>query len=186
MIQTNHALLQLFNDILPAAGGAITMRQFDAGQRFIFQEQEMLQVYIIRSGVVKPLITEENGKEYILEFLGEGEMLGEVEAIRGTKTVCSVDAVTPVSLYAMGVGQFHYFLQTIPAFNNLVMRLLATRVANSSVKMARQQLYTMAALLPQLQKMLAAQQIAFTKQDLAGYMGISVRSLNRILKENAG
>ncbi|WP_343670905.1 Crp/Fnr family transcriptional regulator [Chitinophaga sp.] len=185
MIQTNSALLQLINDMLPAAGGAITVRQFDAGQRFIFQGQEILQVYIIRAGVVKPLITEENGKEYILEFLGEGEMLGEVEAIRGTKTICSVDAVTPVSLYAMGVGQFHYFLQTIPAFNNLVMRLLATRVANSSVKMARQQLYTMAELLPQLQKMLAAQQIGFTKQDLAGYMGISVRSLNRLLKENS-
>lgn len=184
MIQTNLALLQLINEILPVAGNAITVRQFDAGQRFIFQEQEILQVYIIRAGVVKPVITEENGKEYILEFLGEGEMLGEVEAIRGTKTVCGVDSVTPVSLYAMGVGQFQYFLQTIPAFNNLVMRLLATRVANSSVKMARQQLYTMAALLPQLQKMLAAQQIAFTKQDLAGYMGISVRSLNRLLKEN--
>lgn len=182
MIQTNLDLLQLINDILPAAGGAVTWRHFEAGQRFIFQEQEILQVYIIRSGVVKPVITEENGKEYILEFLGEGEMLGEVEAIRGTRTVCAVDAVTDVSLYAMGVGQFHYFLQTVPAFNTLVLRLLATRVANSSVKMARQQLYTMAELLPKLQEMLAAQQIAFTKQDLAGYMGISVRSLNRLLK----
>lgn len=185
MIRTNLALLQLMDEILPVTGGAITVRQFDAGQRFIYQDQELLQVYVIKSGVAKCQITEENGKEYVLEFLGEGEMLGEVEAIRGEKTVCNVVALTPVTLYAMGIGQFNYFLQTVPMFTTLVMRLLATRVANSSVKMARQQLYTMAELLPQLQGMLSAQQINFTKQDLADYMGISVRSLNRLLKDQS-
>lgn len=185
MIRTNQALLQLMDEITPVTSGAITLREYAAGQRFIYQEQEGLQVYVIRSGVVKCQITEENGKEYVLEFLGEGEMLGEVEAIRGERTVCNVVALTPVTLYTMGIAQFHYFLQTIPMFNTLVMRLLATRVANSSVKMARQQLYSMGALLPQLQSMLSAQQINFTKQDLADYMGISVRSLNRLLKEQS-
>ena len=185
MIRKNLSLLQLLEKMVadPATSGAIIVRNFDAGYRFIQQEQHGLYVYVIKSGVSKCMITEENGKEYILEFLGEGEMLGEIEAIRKLPTVCCVEAITPITLYAISVVQFHYFLQQVAAFNAEVMQLLAARVANSSVKMARQQLLTLSSLLPALQEMLADQQFTFTKQDLAGYLGISVRSLNRMLEK---
>lgn len=125
----------------------------------------------------------ENDKEYILEFLGEGEVLGEIEAIRKQKTICAVEAVTPLTVYIMSHAEFLHGIQTQPDFNKAILELLATRVANSSIKSARQQLYTLSEILPQLLAMLDAQKITFTKQDLAGYMGITVRSLNRLLKE---
>jgi len=71
----------------------------------------------------------------------------------------------------------------MPDLNSCIIELLATRVYNSSLKSARQQLYTPSKLLPQLLMALNAQQITFTKQDLAEYMGIEVRSLNRLLKQ---
>jgi CRP-like cAMP-binding protein len=163
--------------------GAITLRNFSIGQQLIEQDQHSRSVYIIKSGIVKCFITEDNGKDYILEFLGEGEMLGEIEAIRQLPTLCTIEAITPVTTYTISHVQFSHFLQTIPDFSSILIDLLATRVAHSSTKAARQQLYTLAEILPRLLSTLNSQQITFTKQDLSEYLGISVRSLNRLLKD---
>lgn len=183
MIRKNLPLLHVMEQLVSQAGSAaIIQRNIDAGQRFIHQDQDGLNVYVIRSGIAKCFITEDNGKDYILEFLGEGEVLGEIEAIRKQRTICSVAAITPLTIYVMSNVQFLHFVRTIPDFSMIIMELLATRVANSSIKSARQQLYSLSEILPRLLSALDAQKITFTKQDLAEYLGISVRSLNRLLK----
>src|SRR5580692_3722630 len=108
MIRKNLQLLHLIERLANTAGstGAITQRKQEARQRFILQDQAMVSVYTIKSGIAKCFITEENGKDYILEFLGEGEVLGEIEAIRGTLALCTVEALTPLVLYTMDTGQF--------------------------------------------------------------------------------
>lgn len=182
MIRKNLQLLQL-TETLENRTGVITLRELDARQRFIHQDEQMHMVYIIKSGVAKCFRTEENDKDYIFEFLGEGEVLGEIEAIRSTPALSSVEAITPLVVYVMGREDFRHFLRTVPDFNALILDMLATRVFNSSVKMSRQQLYALGAILPQLLSALDAQQITFTKQDLSEYLGISVRSLNRLLQQ---
>lgn len=179
MIRKNLQLLQLMETL----EGKTIQRNIRVGQRFIHQDESLINVYVIRSGIAKCFITEDNGKDYILEFLGEGEVLGEIEAIRKQKTICSVEALTPLTVYVMSNVQFRDLISTMPDFNAIILELLATRVTNSSIKSARQQLYALSEILPQLLAMLDAQKITFTKQDLAEYMGISVRSLNRLLKE---
>jgi cAMP-binding proteins - catabolite gene activator and regulatory subunit of cAMP-dependent protein kinases len=179
MIRKNLQLLQLTE----AMEGKTTLRNIKAGERFIHQDEQLSHVYIIKTGIAKCFITEDNDKAYILEFLGEGEVLGEIEAIRKQKTICSVEAVTSLTVYLMSHAEFLHCIQTKPDFNKAILELLATRVANSSIKSARQQLYALSEILPRLLDMLDAQKITFTKQDLADYMGISVRSLNRLLQE---
>ncbi|QHS61285.1 Crp/Fnr family transcriptional regulator [Chitinophaga agri] len=185
MIKTNLALLRLMEEMSANGNtkGAITLRDLDAKQKLIMQDQTLQNVYIIKSGVTKCYITENNEKDYILDFLGEGELLGEIEAIRHTKAGCSVEAITPLTVYVFSNTQFRHFLETVPAFNYTILELLVNRVTRISEKAARQQLYTQAEILPQLLHALESQQITFTKQDLAEYMGISVRSLNRLLKD---
>jgi len=181
MIRTNSQLLQF---IETWSGTDKKLRELEAGQRLVNQDQQGTNVHIIRTGVAKCFITEDNGKDYILEFLGEGEIVGEIEAIRGQRAICSVEALTPLTMYSLDNTGFMHLLKTKPELNSIVIELLATRISNSSVKGARQQLYTQAEILPRLLTVLNAQQITFTKQDLAGYMGISVRTLNRILRAN--
>lgn len=181
MIRTNLQLLHIIES-LSEKTEAITLRNYSVGQRIIQQGQEGKNVYIIRSGIAKCFITEDNDKDYILEFLGEGELLGEIEAIRKEPAICSIEPVTPVSIYIMSNIEFMQLLKTKQDFNAIVIALMATRISNSSVKSARQQLYTLSQILPQLLSALNAQQITFTKQDLSEYLGISVRSLNRLLK----
>ncbi|MNY32055.1 Cyclic nucleotide-binding domain protein [compost metagenome] len=130
------------------------------------------------------MLTEDNGKDYILAFLGEGEILGEIEAIRGLPTICSVDAITPLCVYKMSNTQFLHYLHTLPALSNIVIELLTVRISDISIKGAREQLHPVSELLPQLLSALETQNFSFTKQDLSEYLGISLRSLNRALKED--
>jgi CRP-like cAMP-binding protein len=184
MIRKNLQLLSLIEQ-LATTSGAIMLRNYDIGQQLINQNQGNQSVYIIRTGIAKCFITEDNGKDYILEFLGEGEIVGEIEAIRNQPAICTIEALTPLSIYTMSNVEFMHFLKTMPDLNEIVIELLATRISNSSIKGARQQLYTLSEMLPQLLDALNAQQLTFTKQDLAEYMGISVRSLNRLLQSIA-
>ena len=158
MIRKNWQLLNLVEQ-LATTSGAIMLRDYSAGQRVVHQDEHISSVYIIRSGVAKCFITEDNGKDYILEFLGEGEIVGEIEAIRNQPAICTVEALTPLSIYTTSHVQFMHFVKTMPDFNAAVIELLATRVSNSSVKGARQQLYTLSEILPQLLDVLNTQQI---------------------------
>lgn len=166
-----------------STSNAITLRTIQPKQRLIVQDQVLQRVYIIRSGVTKCFITENNEKDYILDFLGEGEILGEIEAIRHTTATCTIEAITPLTVYTISSAQFHHFFKTLPVFSSIVLELIAYRLARISEKAARQQLYTLSEILPQLLSALESQQITFTKQDLSEYLGISVRSLNRLLKD---
>ncbi|MBW8685691.1 Crp/Fnr family transcriptional regulator [Chitinophaga rhizophila] len=185
MIKTNLALLQLMEKLSADNNtkGAITLRNLSVRQQLIQQDQSLQHVYVIRSGVIKCFMTEENEKDYILDFLGEGELLGEIEAIRRMPASCTVEAITPLTVYVISNTQFRHFLETVPAFNAAIMELLVNRVMRISEKASRQQLYTLAEILPQLLHTLQSQHITFTKQDLSEYLGISVRSLNRMLKD---
>jgi CRP-like cAMP-binding protein len=185
MITTNLQLRNLMEELTgnESTGNAITLRALQPKQRLIVQDQALQSVYIIRSGVTKCFITEGNEKDYILDFLGEGEILGEIEAIRHTRATCTIEAITPLTVYTISNIQFHHFFKTLPAFGSIVLELMATRLARISEKAARQQLYTLSEILPQLLSALESQQITFTKQDLSEYLGISVRSLNRLLKD---
>lgn len=185
MIRTNLQLRNLMEELTldDNTKSAITLRHLQPKQRLIVQDQALQRVYIIRSGVAKCFITENNEKDYILVFLGEGEILGEIEAIRHTRATCTVEAITPLTVYTMSSMQFHHFFKTLPSFSAVVLELMATRLALISEKAARQQLYTLSEILPQLLAALESQQITFTKQDLSEYLGISVRSLNRLLKD---
>lgn len=188
MIRKNQPLLALIESLQAVAdsSGTITLRNVEAGQRIIHQDVQGHRIFCVKSGVAKVFMTEENGKDYIFEFLGEGEVLGEIEAIRNLPAICTVQAITPMMLYTMPATQFLHFLRTMPHLNAVLMEQLATRVANSSIKSAKQQLYAQTEILPRLLATLNEQQINFTKQDLAEYMGISVRSLNRLLQSAGG
>ncbi|MDR6785615.1 CRP-like cAMP-binding protein [Pedobacter africanus] len=185
MIRKNEQLLNFMVRLAenPDMPGAITLRNLDAGTRLIHQGEASRNVYVIKSGVAKCLFTEESGKEYILAFLGEGETLGEIEAIRKLPTICSIEALTPLCVYKISNVQFLHFLETIPEFSRILLELMAIRLSDISLKGARQQLQPISELLPNLLSALEAQHIEFTKKDLSEYLGITLRSLNRALKE---
>jgi CRP-like cAMP-binding protein len=185
MVRKSPNILQIINT-LAAAGGwgpTILQRRFEKGRVLVGQGAATTNVFVIRSGIVKCFITEENGREYILEFSGEGEVLGELEAIVRMPGMCTAKALSEVHVYQIDKASFLSLLAKEAVFNTAIMEMLAVRLTNTGARASRQQLHSLEHSLDKLLAVLASEKMPVAKQDLADYLGISLRSLNRLLKD---
>jgi CRP-like cAMP-binding protein len=182
MIRKNPVILRIVEELVAGGqlGQAIQQRHFPKGHLLFEQGVATANVYFIRSGVVKCSFAEDRDKEYILEFLGEGEVLGENEAICKTVAMSTVRSISELSVYMMDKATFLDLLARHAAFNFAILELLAVRVTNTATRSARQQLNTLEHNLANLLEVLEAERLPCTKQELADYLGITLRSLNRL------
>jgi CRP-like cAMP-binding protein len=184
MIRKNPVILRIVDELVAGGrlGQTIQQRHFSKGHLLFEQGVATASVYFIRSGVVKCTFSEDRDKEYILEFMGEGEVLGENEAICKTVAMSTVRSISEVDVYMMSTASFLDLLGRHAGFNFAILELLAVRVANTATRSARQQLNTLEHNLANLLEVLESERLPCTKQELADYLGITLRSLNRMWK----
>lgn len=161
----------------------IVLKTFPKGNMLLEQGQQANKVFIVREGITKCYFSEENGKDYILEFLSAGEILGEIEALRSIPCLCNVAALTPVQAYAMNISFFRALLEKNLVLNRMLLDELAERIINTSSRSSAQQLYTTGHGLKKILDLQERQGISISKEDIAAYLGVTLRSLNRALKE---
>ncbi len=162
---------------------SITLKNFKAGYRFIEQGEKISNIYIIKDGISKCFISEENGKDFIIEFLGKGEVVGELEALKKITCLCNVAAISEVTAYVIPHHLFLSLINKSSEFTTLLLQELSTRIIQTSSRAAFQQLYTLEYAILKLLKLQADEHISISKEDMAAYLGISVRSFNRGLKQ---
>lgn len=161
----------------------ITLKNFKAGFRFIEQGEKISNIYIIKDGISKCFISEENGKDFIIEFLGKGEVVGELEALKKITCLCNVAAISDVTAYVIPNHLFRSLINTSSEFTTLLLQELSTRIIQTSTRASFQQLYTLKYAILKLFKLQVDEHITISKEDMAAYLGISVRSFNRSLKQ---
>ena len=184
MIRKNSNILRIVDQLATGqAGEGILLRKFEKGHLLIGQATATANVFVIQSGIVKCSFTEDNDKEYILEFLGEGQVLGEIEAISQIPAISSVWTITDVSVYMFDKMSFLHLLRHDGNLNAAILELMAMRLADTAERSARQQLKPLEHSLRQLLEALEHEKLPCTKQELANYLGVTLRSLNRLLKE---
>jgi CRP-like cAMP-binding protein len=183
MIRKSPVILRIVDELVAGgqSGQAILRRHFPKGHSLIDQGAETANVFVIKSGIVKISFAEQD-KEFILEFMGEGEVLGDLEAIRKVPAVSTVRAISELSVYMMDSASFLDLLARHAAFNMAILETLAVKVANTGTRNARQQLNTLEHNLANLLEVLESERLPCTKQELADYLGITLRSLNRLWK----
>ena len=184
MLRTNLAFLSFierFNS--ENEGGNITLKSFKAGFRFIEQGEKISNIYIIKEGISKCFISEENGKDFIIEFLGKGEVVGELEALKKINCLCNVAAISQVTAYVIPDYIFLSLIEKSSEFTTILLQELSTRIIQTSSRASFQQLYTLEYALLKLLKLQTDEHISLSKDDMAAYLGISVRSFNRSLKQ---
>lgn len=161
----------------------MTLKSFKAGYKFIEQGEKISNIYIIKDGISKCFISEENGKDFIIEFLGKGEVVGELEALKKITCLCNVAAISDVTAYVIPHHLFLSLINKNSEFTILLLQELSTRIIQTSTRASFQQLYTLEYALLKLLKLQADEHISISKEDMAAYLGISVRSFNRSLKQ---
>lgn len=184
MLRTNTSLLTFIESLYHGQGRKedVILRSFRKGGKLLEQDVKIEKVFIIKEGVAKCLLTEDNDKQYIFEFLGEGEIVGDIEALKSKECLCTVEALSEVKAYCMSATFFLSRLAQDMELNRILLQELAERVLNTSKRASYQQLYTVEYGLARLIELQEQKQINITKDDMAAYLGITVRSLNRALK----
>lgn len=161
--------------------GNISQKLFSKGAFVIHQGNRAEAVHLIHKGVVKCFITESNGREYIVEFLGEGEFLGDLEILIGRPCLCTVQAMTELTVFKLKADLYFDMIEKGGELAKLMMQQLASRLHRTSGRASYQQIYPIEYALLKLLASLQENEVIIKKQDLSDYLAIPVRSLNRNL-----
>lgn len=160
----------------------IIVRKYAKGQMLLQQGETATKIMLIKDGISKCYLTEKNDKDFIFEFLGQGEIIGEIEYLRKTTCLCNIQAITDLTVFAISINYFEELLHKDLELNNILLHVFADRIVNTSSRASFQQLNTIEHNLAILMHLQHQQDIVISKEDIAAYLGISTRSLNRALK----
>ncbi|PSL48307.1 CRP-like cAMP-binding protein [Chitinophaga niastensis] len=184
MIRNNLAILNIIEQYQTNKKGAdVFLKTLEPGEKLLQQGTTLHYVYVIREGISKCYLTENNGKDFIFEFLGAGEIVGEIEFIKHTRCLCNIEALTSLTVYCITYDYFSQLIRINQPFNTLLLDVLVTRIYHTSERASYQQRYPAEYNTLKLLSLLAAHQIVLSKKDLADYLAVSIRSFNRTLKD---
>jgi len=158
-------------------------QKFSPGEQILPQGKRVSHVYVIKKGIAKCYLSEDNGKDFIQEFFGEGELFGEIEVINDTFSFCCIEAITEVEVYRIERKYFKERVSTDTRFNQLIIKSLTNKISYKAHRHAYHQSHTSEENLLRLIGMFPQLLSKISKQDIANYLGITLRSLNRTIND---
>jgi len=91
------------------------LRTYQPNETILLHNQPVDHFFMIRDGEVQMISQEKNKAEAILSRLGPGEFFGDIELLRGGKSIASVRAVDkPVSVFTLPQTDFLRVMQESP------------------------------------------------------------------------
>ena len=155
----------------------------------LFREDDQADcLYVISFGRVKVLKHSSNGKELIIGFLGEGDMVGEVAAFQNSRYPASAEAVEDSCLLRLGSSEFVALVSRRPAIAlrvigvlNERLRMAHDRLRDSTTERASRRI---ARLLLMLWRKMGST-LPFSKEELGQMSGLTTETVIRELGELA-
>jgi CRP-like cAMP-binding protein len=181
MIRTNQELLDYVRKIHNPE--VILEQIFTPFQTVFEQGKRVNSVFIVKSGIAKCFLTEENGNDFVEEFFGEGGIVGEIEIINNHISVCGISAITELRVYKISSTNFKHLLDKDKVFNHLILKALSAKIYYKASRHAHNQLHDVEANLLRIKREFPEMFDAIPKLDIANYLGVTLRSLNRVLSE---
>jgi CRP/FNR family cyclic AMP-dependent transcriptional regulator len=149
-------------------------------------------LYVILSGRVKVYASNEAGREFVIDFHGPGEYVGEM-TLDGAPRSASVITVEPTTTAVVNRAHFRDFILAHPDFAlHLIERLIhRVRVTTGNLKsLALSDVYgRMARLLNALAQPVDGKMIVpekLTQQDIADRVGASRDMIGKLMKDLTG
>lgn len=185
MIKTNQQLLEFFEEWREKHPDQsdIKLQKFRPNESLIWQGDDAGDLFLLIEGIAKCFIREENGREYVLEFLGKGEIIGEVEAVLASENLSNIVSLTPLEVLRIKRTFFDRLLKENPDFNQLILREFALRLQNTARRASYQQIFPAEYKVLKILLLWENKKAGLSKSDLADYLALPIRSLNRVLKD---
>ncbi len=177
------------SDLAILSSHAVT-KKFAKNTIIINEGDETDSLYIILSGKIKAFLSDEHGKEIILDMAGPGEYFGEVALLDEAPRSASVMTLEPSSFLIISKGDFKNCVAKNPDIAISLIKELThrIRVLTSSVKgLALRDIYgrvaeTLLNLAAEEKGTLVISERP-TQQELANMVGASREMVSRILKD---
>lgn len=185
MLRTNQPFLNYLEILFhnQEHKGNIILESFEKDEKLLTQNEIADKIMLIKSGITKCFFTEKNNEEYIVEFLGKGEILGEIEMMKNVPCICSIEAITEVTVFTITIPYFQSLIKSDLNLNNLLLDVFAERIVNTSNRSSYQQLHATEHTLSQLLD-LKAKEMKISKEDMASYLGTTVKSLTKAINNH--
>jgi CRP-like cAMP-binding protein len=171
-----------------------SVKTFERGRRLFHEGQVADCVLILNTGIVKVTATTSSGREVVLDFRGEGELIGDLAVIDGHPRSATICAVEPVEALCLPTQTFMRFLEERPAITLVLLRMLASRLRDADAKRIEFSTYTtierVAARLLEFSERFGREDesgavhisLPLSQEELAGATGASLESIGRALQ----
>ena len=186
--------IYLFADLpeaeLLAVNNLATTRTYPKNTIIISEGDDSDSLYAVLSGKVKVYLSDDDGREIIINILGEGEYFGELALLDDSPRSASVMTLEETKLAVISKSAFENCLSKNPQLALHIIRELSSRLRNltQNVKsLALMDVYGRVArtLLdmaePTGEKLEIRQKL--TQRDIASMVGASREMVSRILKD---
>lgn len=184
MIRANKNILNYMLSEEKHSNENITLHKVGSNFKIIKQDQYIFNVFVLKTGIAKCYLTTEDGNDFIQEFFGEGQIFGEVEAIHNNSSICSVESINDVEYYAINKEYFKKLLNGDKKFSNLMLETLTNKIAYKAHRHSYNQYNSIESNIKRLKNIFPQLIQIIPKKDIANYLGVTLRSLNRALKNS--
>jgi CRP-like cAMP-binding protein len=183
MIRTNKELFNyITNLVLSGATDLFSEHYFAPSQQILMEGKNVFSVYIMKSGIVKCYLTTDTGNNFIQEFFGEGELFGEIELMDDSYSYCTIEAIDDVTVYKIQKSDFLKLLDQDKKFSRLFIEALISKLKYKATRHSYNQSHHIEDKLTRLKMKFPELEKVISKQDIADYLGITLRALNRTIK----
>jgi len=168
----------------------VSRRSFPRGTTIMAAGDATDSLYIVISGRLKVMMSDDEGREVILSMLGPDEYFGEMGLIDDNTRSASVISVEPCELLVLAKRDFRKCLSENFEMALTVMRGLVKRLREADRKigsLALMDVYgRVARLLLEMSEMIDGQHVVtkkVAKQDIAKMIGASREMVSRVMKD---
>jgi CRP/FNR family cyclic AMP-dependent transcriptional regulator len=175
---------------LSVLASAIVRKSVGRNARIIGAGDPTDSLYIVISGRLKVLMSDEQGKEVILSILGPGEFFGEMGLLDDSPRSASVVSLEACELLTISKTDFKRSLSENFELSLMVMRGLVKRLREADQKigsLALMDVYgRVARLLLEMAEEVDGEKVVvkkLSKQDIAKMIGASREMVSRVMKD---
>lgn len=168
----------------------VSRKRFSRGTAIIADGDTTDSLYVVISGRLKVMISDDEGREVILSMLGPNEYFGEMGLIDDHPRSASVVCVEPCEVLALSKRDFKRSLEENFEMAMTVMRGLVKRLREADRKigsLALMDVYgRVARLLLEMSETVDGQKVVtkkLAKQDIAKMIGASREMVSRVMKD---
>jgi CRP/FNR family transcriptional regulator, cyclic AMP receptor protein len=171
-----------------------TWQKYKKGNIVVLEQESGAALFVIISGKVKVMRTDEDGREVILSMFGPGEFFGEMSLLDGLARSASVVATVKSELFMIHRRDFLELLHEFPTVSISLLAELAMRLRKADMQIKSLSLKDAAGRIANVLLILADDVGVFRKgkaeiddlplqQDIANMAGTSRETVSRMIHQ---